>query len=49
MSQNQIYQLVETLKSKAKSLNIESTSQLYRDIEAISAQMFVFLDLYFLF
>ncbi|MEO0844759.1 MAG: dynamin family protein, partial [Cyanobacteria bacterium J06643_5] len=36
MSQNQIYQLVETLKSTAKSLNLESTSQVYRDIEAIS-------------
>ncbi|AFY57060.1 DnaJ-class molecular chaperone with C-terminal Zn finger domain [Rivularia sp. PCC 7116] len=36
MPQNQIYQLLETLKSTAKLLNIESTSQLYRDIEAIS-------------
>ncbi|MEO1429050.1 MAG: dynamin family protein [Cyanobacteria bacterium J06633_8] len=36
MSQNQIYQLVETLKSTTKLLNLESTSQLYRDIEAIS-------------
>lgn len=36
MQDNQIYQLVETLKSTAKSLNLESTSQLYRDVEAIS-------------
>ncbi|BAY81780.1 heat shock protein DnaJ-like protein [Calothrix parasitica NIES-267] len=36
MSQNQIYQLVETLKSTVKSLNLESTSQLHRDVEAIS-------------
>lgn len=36
MSQNQIYQLVETLKSTTKSLNLESTSQLYRDVEAVS-------------
>lgn len=35
MQDNQ-YQLVETLKSTAESLNLESTSQLYRDIEAIS-------------
>ncbi|MEM7713625.1 MAG: dynamin family protein, partial [Cyanobacteria bacterium P01_A01_bin.68] len=37
MSQNKNYQqLVETLKSATKSLNLESTSQLYRDVEAIS-------------
>ncbi len=37
MPQNQNYQqLVETLKSTTKSLNVESTSQLSRDIEAIS-------------
>jgi DnaJ-domain-containing protein 1/GTP-binding protein EngB required for normal cell division len=37
MSQNKNYQqLVETLKSTAKSLNVESNSQLYRDVEAIS-------------
>ncbi|MEM7717198.1 MAG: dynamin family protein, partial [Cyanobacteria bacterium P01_A01_bin.68] len=36
MSQNQIYQLVKTLKSTVKSLNLESTSQLHRDVEAIS-------------
>ncbi len=29
-------QLVETLKSTAKLLNLEATSQLYRDVEAIS-------------
>ena len=36
MPQNQFKQLVETLKSTAKLLNLESTSQLYRDVEAIS-------------
>ncbi|MGB3650163.1 MAG: dynamin family protein [Rivularia sp. (in: cyanobacteria)] len=35
MSQNQIYQLVETLKSATKALNLESTSQ-YQDVEVIS-------------
>ena len=37
MSQNKNYQqLVKTLKSTVKSLNLESTSQLHQDIEAIS-------------
>jgi GTP-binding protein EngB required for normal cell division len=40
MSQNKNYQqLVETLKSTAKSLNLESNSQLYRDVEAISQNL----------
>lgn len=37
MWQNQTHQqLLETLKSATKALNLESTSQLYRDVEAIS-------------
>ena len=36
MQPNKIYKLIETLKSTAKSLNLSSTSQLQRDIEAIS-------------
>ena len=37
MQQNKNYQqLVETFKSTTKLLNFESTSQLYRDVEAIS-------------
>ncbi len=37
MQQNKNYQqLVETLKSTTKLLNLESTSQLYRDVETIS-------------
>ncbi|WP_414623975.1 dynamin family protein [Calothrix sp. CCY 0018] len=38
MSQNQ-NQLVESLKSATKSLNVESTSQLSRDVEAISQHL----------
>ena len=40
MQQNKNYQqLVGNLKSTAKSLNLESTSQLYRDVEAISQNL----------
>ena len=37
MQQNKNYQkLVENLKSSSKLLNLDATSQLYRDVEAVS-------------